>query len=419
MDKLLTISLYNSILTILRMVSSLVIAKSVAIYGGPTGLAMLGQIQSLLGIANGIVSAPLGNGLVHYTARQIGDPNSCAPWWKASFKISIINTTLIASVLLIYSTELSILLFKTDEYRIIIVALGFAVPFAALNSLISSVINGQLRYERYILLGIKAAILSTCFVLYFIAFHKVVGALFSVAVSMVVSSLIMLYGERNEAWLDRKFWLGKTNYIFIKDIAKFAALATITSILLPLSIFYIRGIIINSFGWEQAGYWQAINKISDIYVSLITISFGTYYIPSLSSMGNKKDRIKEIRQNLQLIIPITIFFSIIVYCFGGKILTLLYDEKFSEVGELLLFQVVGDVFRVMSWFFSCPLISYDKANLLILAEFIFSITFVSLSVLAISKFGLHGAPIAYALSYALFSILMLIILIDSTKKLKA
>jgi len=62
------------------MASGVLIAKVVAVYTGPSGMAMLGQVQSLVAALTGIAGAPGGNGLVRYTAEcNKRGFDACAP----------------------------------------------------------------------------------------------------------------------------------------------------------------------------------------------------------------------------------------------------------------------------------------------------------------------------------------------------
>ncbi|MGL5667302.1 MAG: O-antigen flippase, partial [Shewanella sp.] len=87
MKRLLKVTAMNGLLTLLRMAMGFVIAKVVAIYTGPTGLAMLGQVQSLVGSLNGIINAPVGSGVVRFTAEYKEQGfEACAPWWRAALQ---------------------------------------------------------------------------------------------------------------------------------------------------------------------------------------------------------------------------------------------------------------------------------------------------------------------------------------------
>ena len=80
MRRLLKVTAMTGLLTLLKMAMGFVIAKVVAIYTGPTGMAMLGQVQSMVGSLNGVINAPVGSGIVRYTAekREQGF-EACAP----------------------------------------------------------------------------------------------------------------------------------------------------------------------------------------------------------------------------------------------------------------------------------------------------------------------------------------------------
>lgn len=55
MKKMLSVTLTTGVLTLYKILSGFIIAKIVALYTGPTGIAMLGQLQSLLTALNGVV----------------------------------------------------------------------------------------------------------------------------------------------------------------------------------------------------------------------------------------------------------------------------------------------------------------------------------------------------------------------------
>ncbi|MGL4894240.1 MAG: O-antigen flippase, partial [Shewanella sp.] len=95
MKRLLKVTAMTGLLTLLRMAMGFVIAKVVAIYTGPTGMAMLGQVQSMVGSLNGIINAPAGSGVVRFTAEYKEQGfDACAPWWRAALQWVLIISTI-------------------------------------------------------------------------------------------------------------------------------------------------------------------------------------------------------------------------------------------------------------------------------------------------------------------------------------
>src|SRR5574344_349300 len=87
MKRLLKVTAMTGLLTLLKMAMGFAIAKIVAVYTGPTGMAMLGQVQSVVASLNGLVSSPAGSGIVRFTAEQHSQGfEACAPWWRASLQ---------------------------------------------------------------------------------------------------------------------------------------------------------------------------------------------------------------------------------------------------------------------------------------------------------------------------------------------
>ena len=83
MKRLLKVTAMTGLLTLIKMAMGFVIAKVVAIYTGPTGMAMLGQVQSMVGSLNGIINAPAGSGVVRFTAEHKDNGfAACSPWWR-------------------------------------------------------------------------------------------------------------------------------------------------------------------------------------------------------------------------------------------------------------------------------------------------------------------------------------------------
>ena len=183
MKKLLGVTVLSGILTLLRMGSGFIVAKLVAIYAGPSGMAMLGQIQSLVTGLNGAVAAPTGTGVVRYTAenRQEGF-ESCAPWWKASLRWLFFLLAGIVPLACLAAKPLADFLFGDSRYLWLVVVAALALPLSGVNTLLASVINGLEQYKRYFVLSIASVCLATGLMAAMIAHGGLSGALFAATI---------------------------------------------------------------------------------------------------------------------------------------------------------------------------------------------------------------------------------------------
>ena len=65
---LIKTSVLTAISTIIKLIAGFVINKVIAIYVGPSGLAVVGQLQNFMSIITTISNGAITNGIVKYTA---------------------------------------------------------------------------------------------------------------------------------------------------------------------------------------------------------------------------------------------------------------------------------------------------------------------------------------------------------------
>jgi O-antigen/teichoic acid export membrane protein len=177
MKRLLKVTAMTGLLTLLRMAMGFMIAKVVAIYTGPTGMAMLGQVQSMVGSLNGIINAPAGNGVVRFTA-EFKDQgfDACATWWRAALQWVLIISAILIPMGLLLADHIATLLFQDKTLAWVVIATVCMLPLVAMGALCNSVINGQQLYRRYTGLGMLSVLISGGIILAMIALYNIQGA---------------------------------------------------------------------------------------------------------------------------------------------------------------------------------------------------------------------------------------------------
>nr|AXL04831.1 O antigen flippase [Aeromonas hydrophila] len=409
---LLKVTAMSGLLTLLRMGMGFVIAKVVAIYTGPTGMAMLGQVQSLVGTLNGIINSPVGSGIVRYTAEKqvtgVAGYEACAPWWKASLQWVLIILSIIVPLSILFSGKISHWLFNDSQFDWIIVVTVISLPLAAFGTFCNSVINGLQNYRRYILLGMISSIVSGLVMLAMIMESNLNGALLAASVQSALIGCVMLAGNLRQPWFKICFLWGKTRKEERTAIGRYMLMALTSSLTMPVSLILVRNILIDNVGWEAAGNWQAVWKISEVYLGVITIALSTYYLPRLSSLTCGRSIVNEINSTALLIIPVVSLLAIFVYILRDFAVLALFTKEFYHARELFLIQLCGDIVKIASWLYAYPMISRGKTKWFICTEIIFSVSFVLSSYLFVSYYGVNGANMAYLFSYILYFIFVVV-----------
>ncbi len=190
-----------------------------------------------------------------------------------------------------------------------------------------------------------------------------------------------------------------------------------TSVLGPLSMIIVRDILIGSAGLSAAGYWEAMTRISSLYLMLITTPLSVYYLPKLSELTNKMELRSELTRGLVLLVPLTILIALVIYIFRDLIVALLFSDDFMPMKDLFLWQLIGDVLRVTAWLLSFFLISKALTKEFLVLETFNALTFIMLSNELIKAYSSVGVTIAYAINNLIYLFLLTLVVILSFKKL--
>ncbi|WP_440028441.1 O-antigen translocase [Chromobacterium amazonense] len=405
--KFVSVTMLSGMLTFLRMLSGFIVSKVIAVYAGPSGLALLGQAQNLAAAFNGIVSAPLGNALIRYTAEHHERGfETCSPWWRSSIYWSCGLFIPLSIIILLFSSQISTLAFGNKPLTWFIIFGIFIAPISAINVLISSVLNGLQHYKKLMISGAVSVPIALICTIYLIVKYGTDGALYSVLATSIVTSIVMIASAFifSSKWLRLKYWFGAVKSKEIKAVGGYVLMALTSAICLPVSLMMVRNILVSHVGWNMAGQWQAVYKISEMYLTIITMALSTFYFPRLSALKNKDEIRREVFLVFKITMPIVIILASLVYFCRNLIIQIAFSYEFKAASDLFFVQLIGDVLKIASWLIAFPMLTRGAVKWFVSSEIIFSGLFVVLSQLMVSQFGAQGINMAYAMNYALYLI---------------
>jgi O-antigen/teichoic acid export membrane protein len=175
-------------------------------------------------------------------------------------------------------------------------------------------------------------------------------------------------------------------------------MAITTSVLGPLTQVLIRNIVIDKVSLDASGLSEAMTRISNLYLTIFSTTLTIYLIPKIAEIKDRKDHKYEIVKIIKIIIPITCCGALFIYYSRNYIIKLLFSIDFNDMEILFGWQVIGDIFRSISWIFSFYLLSQSSTMKFITAETGTSIFYVVVSFLMVSFYGLVGSAMAYTLT---------------------
>lgn len=383
-------------------------------------MATIGQLQGLISILIGVVTAPLGSGIVSLTAENNKyGYERCALWWRAAVLwTAIIYVSILFVILILGEDLLSIIIFKDNKFSWLIIVIFIGLPLSSFGILLGSILNGLKEYKSYILIGLISIISSSLATAILTVKLNLFGALLGFAIfSSIAGSISILFLVR-KPWFRFSLFFGRVDVNKIKDIGGYLLIAIISSVCIPFSLIMVRNGLINQVGWDEAGQWQSVYRISETYLMVITTSLGLYYLPRLSEKNNKFDILTEVKKTLYFVIPISVLLAFTIYLSRYHIISIIFNGSFEKSSELYAVQLIGDIIKIFGWVYAYVLISKRKIIAIITSEILFSIIFILSSNQLISIYGTQGANIAYTFSYVCYSLYIYIYALNFLKKLK-
>jgi PST family polysaccharide transporter len=398
----------GAILTLLRMASGFLVAKFIAVYAGPTGMAMYGQLQSFVNGINGLVTNQVGQGIVRYTAENKKGDNYdlVSHWWKAATSLLILLIGVFFPIFCLFSSELSMLLFNNNNYSWLIILTVSMLPFNVANNLLLSVLNGFEQNKKNIITSLISVTVSTSITLVMLYKYGIEGGLISVALNNAIAGIIVIYRVRNEKWFTIRYWFGRTNIKYFKNIWMYILVGVVGAATGPTALITIRNMLTESTSLIDTGIWQSMMKISDAYIAMIITGIGMYYFPKAASIKTSKE-IKNLTIKTVSIISIMVIFSAgTIFLLRDIIISILFDASFENARELFLPQLTADFFRVVAYVPALIILAkgYFKVNIFL--EVFINILLVVSSYYLIPIYGALGVTYSWLITYIIYSILI-------------
>jgi len=319
-------------------------------------------------------------------------------------------------MLVLFHDYLSNLFFKNDEYGSIFIIFAMTLVLFVLNSLLLAILNGQKEIKKLVSIGIVSSFVGLILTGLLSYYFGLYGALLSYTTGQAIVFFVTLIYVLRSSWFKFNLFTDTLNKRYLKKLSGYTFMAISSALSVPVSMLLIRTYIGENLGWEDAGYWDGIWKISSAYLMFVTTTLGIYYLPRLSEIKEDKELKKEILDGYKIIIPVITFIAICIYFARNIIIQVLFTSEFSPMAELFLYQMIGDVIKIASWLLGYIMIARAMTKSFIVTEIFFSISFVMLSILLINIYGLIGVTIAFTLNYLLHLFTMLFIFRNTLRK---
>ncbi|QXH52899.1 O-antigen translocase [Pseudomonas fakonensis] len=385
-----------------RIAVGFLLIKVVAQSLGPEGLGALGNFMSLATLVYMVAGGGITNGVIKLTSEYNAQAHRLIRMLSTAFSYSLVCCLVIGAGGVFFSEPLAKFVFADGDKWWLVVVLALAQFCYAYVNIVVGVGNGLLHTYVYSSIQIVGSLLAALFTVWLVRGYGFNGASLAVVAIYLMPVFPALYFHLKSNIARRIKWVRLTSSE-IRRLAKFSGMVLVSAASFPVVEVVVRSALISASGYEQAGLWQGLVKLSSAYLGFFTVFLSYYFMPLVSREHNKYVIGKLTAWMLLVVMLLFVFGALVLYGWRDFFIPLLLSPDFSAATNYLGYQVVGDGFRVAAYVLGFVAVAKASLRLYVAAEILQNGLFVSM----VYGMGRKGADVsvvtqAYAWTYVLY-----------------
>lgn len=393
--------------TLVSMVLSFISIKITSVYLGPAGLGTLGQLTYFMGMTQAVLASGVGTGLVRRTA-ELGNDRPARERLISTVLRALLAVGIVAAVAVaLGSNWLARELLHDGQLGSPLIVFAAVFLFGLVATVIMSCANGAKDFRTLAFINIGSGVSAFVMIAALTPYFGLMGGLVAMAgLPMVTCAIAWALARRHDWWPKRVLSHGFSARE-ARGAMAFVPMAIISSVGLPLMHLLIRDDVVAHSGMAAVGLLQGVMRISDMYLGVASGVFAMYFFPRFSEIRDAGELRHEIQRGLLVIVPAVAGLSLAIYLLRDWIVHLIFTAEFLPMRELFGWQMIGNTLKMVGWLLGYVLLA--KANTFAMAglELVSIGVWWLLSVFFIGRNGVIGATQAFALTYAIYSVVTL------------
>ena len=409
----------SGMVTFLNAVRVFVVNKLLAVFLPPTAFACVGQFMNFMTMGQATSSLALQNGWVSLSAQNKNNLEQLRGVWRGGFRLTTFASIITFAVALVLCFMLPLEKFFPEIHpRLVQAAIIFALPGVFATNVItitSSVMNGLGHYRRWALINMVTSLWQMLWVAFFlytgrlsvlsiVATQSVVAGVFA---AQIASRAGFSLNEIRKTALDiRSPWIS------------YALMGIVPMVLTPVVLTFMRLTIGENLGWNAAGIWQGIWKISDFLTAFFSAILGVIILPKVSAALTKSEFWGMFRPVLIKTMALALVAVAILYFGRSLLVTVMLSSAYAGAADYIPMQLLGDFFRVGGWALGLVLIARRETKKFLILEICSEFVLASATYGFVKLYEFNGPMMAYALENFLTLVASFIIVsrLDWAKK---
>lgn len=399
---LLNTTLKNSVQVIIRFAISILNIKIVAVLVGPSGMALVSQLNNTLQVGVSLASLGFREGIVKYISEHKGDKQKQSEFISTSIIAVLGSSAFLGLIAMLFSRALSSYILNTEEFYQLFRLSGIYLVTTSLLNLLLSFLNGLEKQKQFIILNIILSVSGFLIALGAVLLWGLDGLVWAQIFLTIIAFVCGIFIYKSAIKVDIKSFSPQV----IKKLGKYSAMTLFSAVIAPMLAIAIRKTIETETSMEVAGLWDGINKISNNYFLIITSAFSYYFIPTFSQLTKHRDIVNEIKKAYKLLAPLLLIGGLGIFFTKDLIIKMLFTNEFEGMRPLFIWQVIGDFFKILTWIIAMLFIAKARIKTYITTELISIGLQIILVKIIIAHLGDEYINLYYAIENCLFFFIM-------------
>ncbi len=385
----------NSVSVGVSFVLGLLSSKIISVFLGPSGMALMGSFRNFTAMIKSIATLGMNTSVVKLIVENKEDKEEVSLIYSTFFGVFLGLAIVLGVSVALCSIWISNWIFFTNSYTTPIQFFGLMLPLIVINVFWTSVYNSFEKFKHIISIQIISNLIIFASTAYLIWQNNIQGGLLSVAVGEVimffVTYLFIRKTFKNFNFDYHQIELKK----YLSDMQRFSIMALLSAVLVPLTLISIRDNIVSVHSIQEAGIWDGVNRLSSFYMLIFNTGLSMYYMPKLASLKTDSEFKMELKSYFKTLVPLFIGMILVILILKSYIIQLAFTEEFNKINSILIWQLLGDFFRIMTLAFGFQILVKSMLKKYFIIEFVFNFSFLILAYLWIPSRSSEGVVQAY------------------------
>jgi len=385
--------------SVINVFIGIVKVKVLAVLLGPVGVGLLGIYQNIMGLASSLAGCGVANSGVRQLAASQENAATLALVRKALFYANLLLGVTGMVLLWLLREPVTIWVFGNTEHAAEVGYLGIGVLLTLLAGSQTALLQGMRRIgdlgRVQVLSAFAGAVTGIVVVWLWGRSGMMAFILAGPAAGVLVAAWYARRLPRPEAGHDWGELHRQWQAMFSLGIPLMAA-----GLLTLIVQLVARSLVMQNLGLEATGYFQAAWVISMTYLGFVLNAMGAEYYPRLTSVIQDRERaIKMVNEQTEMLLLLAGPVLLAMMTFAPWVIELLYAKSFSPATEILRWQVMGDIVKVMTWPMGFVVLAQGRGGVFIGTQLNWNVVYLIFLWFGLPELGLVAMGIGFFLAY--------------------